>query len=98
MALTKTVTKIWPVLGDRNIFRCGVQFILEDDSVEVVNETYTADYRKGANVNEITPDLIAKAQARVDRYKAEKQVHGTTVYAQAITDISNGIILQGDMA
>lgn len=93
MALTKEITKIWPTLGDRNIFQCGIQLVLTDDSVEVVNESFMADYRRGADVNEIIPDLIVKAQARVDRYKAEKQIYGAAAYDNAVTDVGAGIIL-----
>ena len=93
MALTKEITKIWPTLGSRNIFRAGIQVVLTDDLVEVVNETFTADYRRGANVDEIIPDLIAKAQARIDRYKAEKQINGAAAYDNAVTAVSDGITL-----
>ncbi|MCK4788132.1 MAG: hypothetical protein KAV87_30595 [Desulfobacteraceae bacterium] len=93
MALTKQITKIWPTLGNRNIFQCGIQLVLTDDSVEVVNESFMADYRKGADVDEITPDLIAKAQARIDRYKAEKQINGAATYDNAVTVVSDGIVL-----
>jgi len=93
MALTKELTKIWPTLGDRNMFRAGVNLVLKEDSIEVVNESFTVDYAKGSNPNLIIPDLISKIQARVDRYKAEKAIYGAPAYDNAIVDIDAGVTL-----
>ena len=93
MALTKTVTKIWPTKGDRNIFQTGINLILLDDLVEVFNENFTADYPKGSNPDRIKADIIDNAQARIDRYKAERQINNAAAYDQAISDIDNALVL-----
>lgn len=93
MALTKTVTKIWPVKGKRNIFQAGINLILYDDLVEVINENFTTDYRKGSNPNEIKADIIARAQARIDRYKEERQINSAAAYDQSVSDIDNALVL-----
>ncbi len=93
MALTKTVTKLWPVKGDRNIFRAGIQLIVQDDAVEVINEPFTADYPKGTDPNRIVPDVLTRAQARIDRYKQEKQINSAAAYDQAVSDVDAGLVL-----
>ena len=93
MALTKEITKIWPTLGARNIYQAGVNLVLKEDSVEVVNETYTTDYKKGSSPSLLQPDLIAKVQARIDKYKNEKSIYDAVAYDNAVTAIDEGVTL-----
>lgn len=96
MALTKTVTKVWPVRGNRNIYRIGIHLTLTDDDPLVpvsipIDQDVTVDYVKGQPPENYVDDIIADAQALIDKYKAEKIIHKTTAYETAIAAVDAGL-------
>ena len=87
MALAKTVTKLRPVIDKRNIATIGLHLILQDDGVTVIDKDVTETYGANQPINPIKAELLKKAQALIDGYKAEKELYGKATYTNAITEI-----------
>ena len=87
MALTKTVTKLRPVLDKRNIARIGIHLLLQDDGVTVIDQDVTETYSANAPIVPIQSELIKKAQELIDQYKNEKELHGKAAYTNAVAAI-----------
>ena len=86
-------TRLWPILGARNIFQVGTNLILKDDTVEVLNENITHDYKDGDSLAPIINDITKQAQALIDKYIAEKKLNAKNAYSNAIDSITENLDL-----
>jgi len=87
MALTKTVTKLRPVIDRRNIARVGIHLLLQDDGVTVIDQDVTETYAPNAPIEPIQAELTTRAQALIDQYINEKELHGKAAYTNAVAGI-----------
>jgi len=87
MALTKTVTKLRPTKDHRNIYTIGLNLVLMDDGVEVVNKNVTETVAENAPIEPAMAEIEKKAQALIDNYLAEKKKHNAQEYTDGITAI-----------
>ena len=91
MALTKQVTRLWPTKDSRNIFHPGINLKLLEDEEEVRSVNFTRDFTPGGNIDNIKADIIAEAQAYIDRYKEERSVYTASAYSSAVSDIDTAL-------
>lgn len=97
MALTKTVTKMWP---DKNWV--GLVLVVTDDNradlgigaQEVINATVKRQFVKGTDMtNTIRDELGADAQALIDKYKDERALYDNATYTTKIAQIDGALTL-----
>jgi hypothetical protein len=89
MALTKTVTKVFPTTNT-----VGMHLKLEDDSVVVIDRDFTENFTKGQGAtNEVKTSIGKQMQAAIDEYKTNKTLYNSAAYETARTQISNGLTL-----
>jgi len=94
MALTKTVTKLWPnKTGEDGRVKVGIHLVLADDGVTVVERDFTASYGGGHTISECQTKITQEAQAAIDRYKAEKAIYGAAAYTNAVAAIDAALNL-----
>jgi hypothetical protein len=92
MALTKTVTKLWPTKDTRNIFHPGINLKLFEGEEEVRNKDFDRDFVPGRDdIGQITADIIKEAQAYIDHYKEERDMYVTQAYDTAVGTIDSGL-------
>jgi hypothetical protein len=94
MALTKTVTKLWPSLGnDGRTYTVGIHLVLQDDGVTKIDQDFTATYGGVGEINIARDKVIVEAQTTIDKYKAEKTINNATAYTNAVSAINTALIL-----
>lgn len=94
MALTKTVTKVWPArAGDERTYSPGIHLVLQDDGVTKIDQDFTALYGGGSQLTQVKATVLAAAQAAIDKYKAEKVLNNTTAYTNAVSEIDVALVL-----
>jgi hypothetical protein len=94
MALTKTVTKVWPVrAADGRTFSPGIHLVLQDDGVTKIDQDFTALYGGGSQLSQVKATVTAAAQAAIDKYKAEKALNDTAAYTNAVSDVDAALTL-----
>ena len=92
MALTKTVTKVFPSGG-----KVGIHLKLEDDSRPVNEQTvidrdFVDGFVPGQGMANNTRDAIGKAaQSAVDEYRSNKQTYNAAAYDTAVSQINNNL-------
>jgi hypothetical protein len=100
MALSKTVTKFFPVkhsVADERS-KMGIHLKLVDDSRPAAEQTvierdFTAVYGGTHSLTQAKNAVIAEAQAAIDKYKAELALNNLAGYTNAVNDINNALIL-----
>lgn len=94
MALTKTVTKLWPNRdADERTFHPGIHLVLQDDGVTVLETDFSAPYGGISQLAEAQGRVLLQAQAAINKYKAEKALNNATAYTNAVTAIDSGLTL-----
>lgn len=94
MALTKTVTKLWPVLGsDGRTFTVGIHLVLQDDGVTVVESDFSATYGGAGQLSVAQNNVLLAAQTAINKYKSEKAVNINASYTTAISQIDAALAL-----
>ncbi len=92
MALTKTVTKVFPSGG-----KLGIHLKLVDDSRPVDEQTvidrdFIDGFVPGQGMANNTRDAIGKAaQAAIDEYLSNKQTYNAGAYGTAVSQIDNAL-------
>ena len=93
MALTKTVTKLRPTKDHRNIYTIGLNLVLMDDGVEVVNKNVTETVAENAPMATAMTEIEKKAQALIDKYFSEKKKHNLQEYTDGIAGVESKLDL-----
>lgn len=99
MALTKTVTKLWPPKsGTDGRVRVGIHLKLVDDDrpaeqQTVIDTDFTAYFGGGHTIAETLARVLAAAQTAIDTYKAEKTTYGAAAYTAAVVAIDAALEL-----
>ncbi len=89
MALTKTVTKVFPTAN-----HVGLHLLLEDDGVPVIDKDYMEQWASGTDVpNDIKVKIGKRMQADIDVYKALKARYNAAAYDLAATQVEAGLVL-----
>ena len=89
MALTKTVTKVFPTENT-----VGLHLELKDDDVVVIDQDFTRDYSPAAGIaNEIRDSIGNEMQAAIDNYKKLKNRFDAVAYDTIRTQIDNALTL-----
>lgn len=96
MTLQKTVTKVWPDRGQRNIYRIGIHLTLTDNDPLVpesvpIDQEVTVDYVKGQPPANYQDDIIQKVQDLINKYKSEKQIYQNAQYDTAVSNIDSAL-------
>lgn len=91
MALTCTISKVWPALAENGLFTISVEAVLAEDAVEVRRETFSHNTEKTADVSLLAQTLIAKVQPWIDRYKTEKVAYNHTKMTTLVNTVQAGI-------
>ena len=91
--LTKTLTPLMPVKGERNIYTVGFHLEVKDDNVTVIDVDVTSTYAENQPLQPIIDTLRAKAQALIDNYKAESILGNKAAYINAINQIDSELVL-----
>lgn len=88
MALTKTVTKLWPTRNPDDLtFFPGIHLVLQEDGVTVLEQDFRAAYGGTSQLPEARDRVTKSAQAAIDKYKAEKVLNDATAYTNAVAAI-----------
>jgi len=94
MALTKTVTKVWPNQGgDGRTYSPGIHLVLQDNGVTKIDQDFTALYGGGSQLSQVKANVIAAAQAAINKYKAEKTLNDNPAYTTAVNEVDIALIL-----
>ena len=94
MALTKTVTKVWPSqAGDGRTYSPGIHLVLQDDGVTKIDQDFTALYGGGSQLAQVKATVLTAAQAAIDKYKAEKALNNAAAYTAAVNEIDAALVL-----
>jgi hypothetical protein len=93
MALTKTITKKSVKYGQEKLNIITFNLSLLDNAVEVLNQDFSVEFRLGDNVADKVAKVTELMQIAIDRYKAEQIIFNSTALNDAVTNISNGVIL-----
>ena len=94
MALSKTVTKVWPVLGpDGRTYQVGIHLVLQDDGVTKIDQDFVASYGGASQLSEAQGRVQAQAQAAIDKYKAEKNLNNAAAYTTAVSEVDAALVL-----
>jgi len=94
MALSKTVTKLWPSRdADYRTFHPGIHLVLQDGGVTVLESDFSAPYGGTGQLSEARDRITVSAQAAIDKYKAEKALNDAAAYTNAITAIDAALTL-----
>ena len=92
MALTKTVTKVFPRGG-----KVGIHLKLEDDTLPegeqtVIDRDFVDGFVPGQGMANNTRDAIGKAaQAAIDEYLSNKQTYNADAYGIAVSQIDSAL-------
>jgi len=94
MALTKTVTKVWPTRNDGDAtFHPGIHLVVQDEGVTKIDRDFTAGYGGASLLADVKAQVLCQAQAAIDRYKAEKALNDNAVYTTAVAEIGATLTL-----
>ena len=94
MALTKTVTKIFPKDLKNGTYQVGMHLKLEDENITVIDEDFTEGFAKGQQVtNEAKIRMGSRMQEAIDSYKATKNMYDSSAYETARAQIDAGLTL-----
>jgi len=100
MAMSKTVTKFFPVKRSAPDERSqvGIHLKLVDDSrpaaeQTVIDRDFTAVYGGTHTLTQAKNKVLAEAQAAIDKYKAEVALNSLAGYANAVNEINNALVL-----
>ena len=89
MALTKTVTKVFPS-GDM----VGMHLKLEDDGVTVIDRDFMENFTKGEGATNAVRDSIGKQmQLAIDDYKEAKEIYASAKYETVRQQIDSNLQL-----
>ncbi len=87
MALTKTVTRVFP---DAN--HVGLHLELKNDDVVVIDKDYMEQWASGTDVpNEVKQRIGARMQADIDEYKALLARYNAAAYDTAVSQVEAGL-------
>jgi len=94
MALTKTVTKVWPVqAADGRTYSPGIHLVLQDDGVTKIDADFTALYGGGSQLAQVKATVTASAQLAIEKYKAEKALNNNAAYTTAVSEVDAALVL-----
>jgi hypothetical protein len=94
MALTKTVTKLWPTRNaDDTTFFPGIHLVLKEADVVVLEQDFRSPYGGGGQLPEARDRITKAAQAAIDKYKAEKAINDAGAYTTAVAAIDAALAL-----
>ena len=89
MALTKTVTKVFPTPN-----HVGLHLELKDDGVAVIDTDYMEQWASGTDVpNEVKLKIGKRMQVDIDAYKALKARFDAAAYDTAAQQVEDGLVL-----
>lgn len=83
-SVTNTMPKAWNI---------SLMVKLKEDSVIVLEQTVSEDFKTGNNVSDIRNALQEKAQAVIDKYKSEVAIFNHASLDSLVTDIHNGLVI-----
>ena len=87
MALTKTVTKVWP---SNNYV--GLHLELKDDDEVVIDKDFKEQWSPGAGVTNVIRDKIGNAmQKAIDKYKSDKALFDAPAYGTVREQVDNAL-------
>lgn len=101
MALAKTVNLFFPKEGSRKTFTLGVHLEITDDdrgdlgagAQTVIEEDVTTTYAEGDSKGPIKNTVLERAQALVDKYKAERVIWDDSTYNQLDNYVNTNLVL-----
>lgn len=89
MALTKTVTKMFPTENT-----VGLHLKLEDDGVTVIDQDFSEQFVSGEDIpNEVRDKIGSRMQEAIDKYKALKARFDSAKYETVRTQVDNALTL-----
>ena len=94
MALTATVTKVWPSFNSTNsILSVGVEIVVYDNAVEVKRATFTEATSKTGDPAVLATVIALRSQEMINAYKTEKQVYNHVKYEALRANVASALIL-----
>ncbi len=93
MALAKTITKKSVKYGQEKLHIITFNLVLTDNSVEVLNQDFSCEYRSGESPAQKVAEITEKIQLAVDRYKSEAAIFNSAALNNAVNSINSGVIL-----
>lgn len=91
MALVKTVTKESVRFQKPDLYYDTVKMVVTDDTVEVINQTFTINHRTGQDVEQKVKDLRDQMQELIDNYIAEQIIYNHPKFDTAVTWLNNNL-------
>lgn len=89
MALTKTVSKVFPSEN-----KVGLHLELKDDDVVVISKSYMVQFSKDEGVTDaIESEITKRMQADIDKYKMLKARFDNQKYDDARSNVEQSLIL-----
>jgi len=90
MALTATVTHLWPTLNRDTDFTVSQEVVLFEDEVEVKRQTFSCDVEKEAALEDTAP-VITRLLAKINPWIKKWKVENAANKHAAMTAIDNGV-------
>lgn len=91
MALVITVTKEAVQLQRPNLYHTGINLLVTDNAVEVINQIFQVNHNTGQDLEPKIKDLKNQMQAVIDDYVAEQVVYNHAKLDNAITWLNNNL-------
>ncbi len=91
MALTAIVTKKSVKYVQSKLHSITFNLLLKDDTIEVVNQDVSVEYRAGDNPAQKVNEVKEKMQTLIDNYKSEKAIFNNAALDTAVNNISGGL-------
>ncbi len=89
MALTKTVTRVFPTAN-----HVGLHLELKDDGVVVIDKDYMHQWASDTDVpNDVKQAIGARMQVDIDAYKALATRYNAAAYDTAASQVEAGLVL-----
>lgn len=93
MALSATVTKKSVKYAQSKLHHITFNLLVTDNSVEVINQDVSIEYRAGETPSAKVSEVISKMQTLIDNYKSEQVIFKAASLDTAVTNISGGLVL-----
>ena len=82
VSVAKTLDKLWNITL---VLKCT------EDSIEVVNESFTVKYRPGQDAETKVKALLKDMQKAIDDYNGEQQIYNSNALNTAVTWLQNNL-------
>lgn len=84
MALVKTISKSAVTKIDEGLYGISVKLLLEDASVSVIDQDFTAKYKTGDDPLAVIKGLREQIQDAIDAYKEEQVLYNHQKFTDGV--------------